>query len=131
MGIFRRLLGAGGNDANAPRMVVGPKWGPDGYSDRMAVLNFLRGNAFSPANLGPGVRPAPPGSSTEGTKSNAWMPPQQNFRGMAARMGDPSSKTLNPVPTFPNTNVQLNPVLFNIGSGGTPSNWQNWNGGVS
>jgi hypothetical protein len=130
MGFFSRLLGAGGNDSNAPSLVVSPKWGPDGYSDRMAVLNMLRGNAFSPANIGPGVRSAPPGSSTEGTKTNAWMSPQQNFKGMAARMGDPSSKTINPVPTFPATNVQLNPVLFAMGSG-TPSNWSNWNGGVS
>lgn len=131
MGIFRRLLGAGGNDANPPRMVLTPKWGPDGYSGRMAVLSILRGNAFSPANLGPGIRPAPPGSDTERTKTNAFLPPQQNFKGMAARMGDPSSKTLNPVPTFPATNVQINPVLFRVGSGGTPSNWANWSGGAS
>jgi len=127
MGIFRRLLGAGGNDANAPMMVVAPKWGPDGYSRRMAVLDILRGNAFGPASMGPGIRPAPPGSSTEGTKTNRWMDPQQNFKGMAARMGDPSSKTIVPVASFPATNVQLNPVLFGLGSG-TPSNWANWGG---
>lgn len=131
MGLFRRLLGAGGNDANAPNLVIQPKWGPDGLSRRMAVLNILRGNAYSPANIGPGVRPAPPGSSTERTKTNAFLPPQQNFKGMAARMGDPSGKTLSPVASFPSTNVQINPVLFGIGQGGTPSNWQNWSGGVS
>lgn len=128
MGFFSRLLGAGGNDSNAPNLVTGPKWGPDAYSRRMATLSILRGNAYSPANLGPGVRPAPPGSSTEGTKTNAFMPPQQSFKGMAAHMTNPSSKTLPRVASFPSTNAAVNPILLAMRP--DAGAWAGWGGEV-
>ncbi len=126
MGFLSRLLGAGGNDTNPPNLVIAPKWGPDAYSRRMAALSILRGNAYSPANLGPGVRPAPPGSSTEGTKTNAFFPPQQSFKGMAARMTDPNGKTLPKVASFPATKVAVNPVLLAIRP--DAGAWANWGG---
>jgi hypothetical protein len=126
MGFFRRLLGAGGNDANAPSLVVVPKWGPDGYSQRMAVLGMLRGNAFSPANIGPGVRPAPNGSAMERTRQTAQLPPQQQFRGVSRPVTDPALRTTRPTAQFPSTNVAINPVLFGLAKPQT--SWSGWRG---
>lgn len=110
---MRRLLGLGaGGDRNAPTLALVPQWGPDGYARRTAVANTVRANPASPASIGIGVRPAPPGSVTEGTKTDAMLPPQQWFRGMAKLIADPSLKTLKPTASLPSANAQINPVLL-------------------
>lgn len=109
MGLFKR----GGGDANAPQMLVVPSYGPDAISTRTAVFNSLRANPASPRSWGIGVRPAPSGGSvTEGTKTDALLPPQQVFRGVVKTVVDPTLKTTSRTASFPAANVQINPVLL-------------------
>lgn len=100
-------------DLNNPQLVVVPKWGPDGQSQRMAVANTVRANPSSPASIGIGVRPAPVGSSvTERTKTDALLPPQQSFRGVVMPVAMPAYITTKPASSFPSANTQVNPVLL-------------------
>lgn len=102
-----------GGDLNNPQLVVVPKWGPDGQSLRMARANTTRANPASPSSIGIGVRPAPNGSSvTEGTKTDAWLPPQQSFRGVVIPVATPALMTTKPTASFPSANTQVNPVLL-------------------
>jgi hypothetical protein len=103
------------NEINNPAWVVVPKWGPDLRSRVLALANALRANPFSPASWGPGVRPAPPGSVTEGTKSDAWLAPQQNFRSAVGRIADPSLRTTRPTASFPGASVAVSPVQLSLG----------------
>lgn len=81
------------NDANRPTIARVPLWGPDGYSLRMRVRNFLRAQPAYAALTGVGVRPAPTGASeTEGVKTDAWLPPQQFFRSSVGKVADPTIK---------------------------------------
>lgn len=100
-------------DNNAPEMVLVPRWGPDLQSLRTAIRNFLFASTFSPANIGPGVRPAPNGASaSERTKSTTWFAPQQNFRGFVAKTTDPTLKNVKTTASLPSANAQINPVLM-------------------
>lgn len=99
-------------EPNMPRLQVVPYWGPDGYSRRLATLNTLRANPASPASVGIGVRPAPPGSQTEGTKTDAYLNQPQNFRGYVKTISKPGLLTSKTTASFPNTSVAVDPVLF-------------------
>jgi hypothetical protein len=104
------------NETNAPAWVLVPKWGPDMRSRVLAAANALRTNPFSPASWGIGVRPAQPGGSvTEGTKSDSWLPPQQNFRSAVGRIADPSLRTTRPTAQFPGASVAVSPVQLSLG----------------
>lgn len=100
---------------NSPTWVTVPRWGPDTRSRILALANALRANAFGPASWGIGVRPAPPGSATEGTKSNAWLPPQQNFRSAVGRIVDPALRTTRKTAQFPGASVAVTPVQLSLG----------------
>lgn len=102
-------------DPNLPRPALVPIWGPDGYSRRMATVNTLRANPASPASIGIGVRPAPNGSQTEGTKTDHWFKPNPqtaSFRGYVKTVSSPALRTTKPTASFPNTSVAVDPVLF-------------------
>jgi len=109
-------MGAGimpvGGDVNAPAMVVTPKWGPDQSSLRMAFKAFFFGSSASPANIGIGPRPAPDGASfTEGSKTDTWLPAQQQFTGVTKAIVDPAIATLRKVAQFPSAGVATDPLL--------------------
>lgn len=108
MGLFSR-----GGDKNLPQMLIVPSYGPDAISTRTSVFNSLRANPASPRSWGIGVRPAPSGSSvTEGTKTDAYLAPQQVFRGLVRSVVDPTLKNVSKTASFPAANVQVNPVLL-------------------
>lgn len=92
-------------DVNAPRMVRVPRWGPDGYSIRMAVRNFFFANPAYAARTGVGVRPAPKGSGTEGTETNAYLGDQQTFRSAVGKVADPSIKNVPTIAQFPSADA--------------------------
>jgi len=106
MGLMKR------GDANAPQMLTVPSYGPDAISMRTSLFNALRANPASPRSWGIGVRPAPLGSVTEGTKTDAYLAPQQVFRGLVRTVVDPTLKTRQSTASFPAANVQVNPVLL-------------------
>lgn len=102
-------------DANAPRMLKVPFWGPDGYSIRTAFRNAMFANPIfgdRTARGSGGIRPAPAGASwTEGTKTDAMLPPQQDFQGFVARVADPRIKNVKNVASFPAASVAVKPYL--------------------
>lgn len=118
-GLFSRAGGTsgltpppGGVDLNGPHAQLLPIWGPDAYSRRMVQINALRANPASPASIGIGVMPAPPGSQVQRTKTDEWLPQPQQFRGYVKTIIDPSSGFLVSVGSFPATSVAVDPVLF-------------------
>lgn len=113
---IRRLFAM---DANGPQLLIVPSWGPDAQSRRLAVDNTVRANPANPRTWGIGVRPAPPGSVTEGTKTDAWLPPQQTFRGVVKTVVDPTTKAIKNVSSFPAANVQVNPILMQMSTART------------
>lgn len=100
-------------DINAPHVQAVPFWGPDASSRRLTALNVLFASSMSPANIGIGVRTAPGGASfTEGTKSDTWLAPQQNFRGFVGKVADPDIKNTLASASLPSANTQINPLLM-------------------
>jgi hypothetical protein len=99
------VTGVDRNDLNRPTILRVPSWGPDGYSIRMAVRNFLFAQPANAALTGVGVRPAPKGSATEGTKSNTWLPLQQQFRSAVGRVADPAIKNVPTTAQFPDASA--------------------------
>lgn len=93
------------NDINAPVIKRVPFWANDGYSVRMAVRNFLRASPAYAALTGVGVRPAPSGVESEGTKTSAYLPPQQFFRSSVGKVADPSIKNVPTIAQFPSTDA--------------------------
>jgi hypothetical protein len=94
-------------------MLVTPTWGPDKSSKRLSILNLLFSSTVSPASVGIGTRPAPEGASvSEGTKSDTWLAPQQNFRGFVAKTTDPTIKNNWETASLPSGNSQIDPVLM-------------------
>lgn len=105
-------------DQNAPAMITVPAWGPDESSLRLATLNLLFANPAAPPNIGIGVRPAPAGGSvTEGTKSDTWMQPQQNFRGFVDKAANPQIKNTPATASLPSAKTQINPVFVLMSQG--------------
>lgn len=102
-------------DRNPPAMLVTPTWGPDASSRRLSVLNQLFSNPVSPSSAGIGVRPAPYGGSvSEGTKSDTWLAPQQNYQGFVAKTVDPTIKNNPLTASLPAAQTQINPVLLTM-----------------
>jgi hypothetical protein len=102
-------------DVNGPAMLVTPTWGPDASSRRLATLNAINANPVSPANIGIGTRPAPIGASfTEGTKSDTWLTPQQNYRGVVVSTTNPTLKNTPASASLPSAMTQINPVLVTM-----------------
>lgn len=105
------MFGTRRGDNNAPRMAAVPMWAPDAYSRRTAVNVHLMSSTISPANRGvPGLIPGVPGMDI--MRTDAWMMPQQNFRGIPRWIVDPSSKRVEPVFSFPNTAALIDPAIL-------------------
>ncbi len=119
-------------DANRPKMVTIPFWGPDAYSLRTAIRNFLRANPIFSARSGrgsAGIRPAPTGSVTERTKTDGYMLPQQSFRSVVGKVADPTIKNTPGVMLYPNnTSPQVRPALLSLGSRPGRNPWGGFNG---
>lgn len=101
--------------SNAATLKVVPFWGPDQYSLSMATANTIWTNPFSPANRGPGLFGPAPASQVQGTKSDAYLQPRQEFRGLARLWSNPQQKTVANNAHFPSTAVAVNPVLLSMG----------------
>jgi hypothetical protein len=93
------------NDLNRPAILRVPAYGPDGYSIRMAVRNFFFAQPAHAALTGVGVRRAPKGSATEGTKSNTWLAQRQQFRSAVGRVSDPAIKNVPTIASFPDASA--------------------------
>ncbi len=93
------------NDSNRPGFLRLPIWHPDGYARRMAVRNFLFAQPLHAALTGVGVRPAPKGSGTEGTKTNAYMEQRQQFTSAVGRVADPTIKNVPTTGQYPDTSA--------------------------